>query len=158
VLALELGTGGAPVSVATTAFDERDAQFSPDGKWVAYQSNESGRFEIYVQPFPGPGGKSLVSTSGGAQARWRADGREMFYLSLDNRLMAVPVALGSDGQSVEVGAPVPLFTANPLGGTVQSVDTAQYVASADGQQFLVNSVADAGPAAITVLTDWDPSR
>lgn len=65
-----------PVPVVQTAFDERDGQFSPDGKWIAYQSNESGRFEIYLQPFPGPGGRVTMSTNGGAQVRWRHDGQE----------------------------------------------------------------------------------
>jgi Tol biopolymer transport system component len=147
---------GEAIEVATTAFDEREPQFSPDGRWVAYQSNESGRFEVYVQPFPGPGGKSLVSVNGGAQARWRADGQELYYVSLDNRLMAATVDLGADGQSVAVGTPAPLFDVNPIGGAVDAVDTAQYVVSADGQQFLVNSVADSAPASITVLTNWTP--
>ena len=154
VLALSLSDGGPPVSVATTGFEEREAQFSPDGKWVAYQSNESGRFEIYVQPFPTSGGKSLVSTGGGAQVRWRADGRELFYLSFDNRLMAVPVELGADGQSVAVGTPAALFQANPLGGAVAPVDTTQYVVSPDGQQFLFNGVAETAPSAITILANW----
>lgn len=62
---------------------------SPDSKWIAYQSDESGRFEVYVQSFPGPGPKTLVSTNGGAQPRWRHDSREPFYISPDDRLMAV---------------------------------------------------------------------
>src|SRR2546425_2443179 len=69
--ALPLDGDRKPFPVVQTNFEEREPQFSPDGKWIAYQSNESGRFEIYVQPFPGPGRKSLVSANGGAQARWR---------------------------------------------------------------------------------------
>src|SRR5262249_51547103 len=76
-----------------TPFEERDGQFSPDGKWIAYQSNESGRFEIYVRPFPGPGGKIQISTSGGAQPRWNKNGKEIFYVSLDSKMMAAPVQL-----------------------------------------------------------------
>src|SRR5262249_52876426 len=64
-----------PFSFLKTPFDESDGQFSPDGKWIAYQSNESGRFEIYVQPFPGPGGKFQISTNGGAQPRWNKNGK-----------------------------------------------------------------------------------
>ncbi len=81
--------------VVQTKFNERDGQFSPDGKWIAYQSDESGRWEVYVQPFVGPGGKLQISTNGGAQVRWRRDGKELFYIGLDNRLMAVPIRLDS---------------------------------------------------------------
>ena len=64
-----------PFAVVQTSFDERDSQFAPDGKWFAYQWNESGRFEVYVQPFPTTGGSWLISDNGGAQVRWRRDGR-----------------------------------------------------------------------------------
>ena len=84
-------------------------QFSPDGAWVAYQSDESGRDEIYLQPFPGPGGKLPISIGGGVQVRWREDGRELFYLALDGRLMAVPIQLRSRPQTPSAGAPVSLF-------------------------------------------------
>ena len=80
-----------PTVVASTPFEERGGQFSPDGRWVAYQSNESGRSEIYVQSFPGPGGKWQVSTAGGTDARWRPDGKELFFLAPDAKLMAVSV-------------------------------------------------------------------
>ena len=76
-----------------TPFEEREGQFSPDGKWIAYQSNESGRNEIVVQPFPGPGGKFQISTNGGAQPRWNKNGKEIFYVSLDSKMMAAPVRL-----------------------------------------------------------------
>src|SRR5262249_48118521 len=75
---------GKPMPVANTGFEEREAQFSPDGHWIAYQSDETGRFEIYLQPFPGPGAKVLVSASGGIQPRWpRLDAQnELFYVGL----------------------------------------------------------------------------
>ena len=72
-----------PLPVTTTTYNERDAQFSPDGKWVAYESDEAGAPEIYLQPFPGPGAKQRVSVAGGTQARWRGDGRELFYIAAD---------------------------------------------------------------------------
>ena len=77
--------------------NESWAELSPDGKWLAYGSDSSGRFEVYVQPFPGPGGKRQISSEGGVQARWRRDGAELFYIASDNRLMAVPVRLDSTG-------------------------------------------------------------
>ena len=82
-----------PFPVLATPFNETNAQFSPDGRWIAYQSDESGRFEIYVQPFPGPGRKVQVSGEGGVQVRWRRDGRGLSYLASGNRLMAVPIQL-----------------------------------------------------------------
>ena len=94
-----------PFPCLKTPFDERDGQFSPDGKWVAYGSNESGRSEIYVLPFPGPGGKFQISTKGGAQPRWNKNGKEIFYVSLNTKMMAAPVKLSSDGQSLETGTP-----------------------------------------------------
>jgi WD40-like Beta Propeller Repeat len=143
-----------PFPVVRTNFEERDGQFSPDGKWIAYQSNESGRFEIYVQPFPGPGVRSLVSTNGGAQVRWRHDGKELFYIALDGRLMAVPFKLASNGQAVESGAPVPLFTAGV--GAVQDIAPPHYVVSSDGQRFLVDTVVEEAASPITVLLNWKP--
>src|ERR1043166_8336253 len=92
-----------PFPFLKTPFDERDGQFSPDGKWIAYQSNESGRFEVYVRPFPDPGESFQISTNGGSQVRWNKNGREIFYLSLDSKMMAASVKLSPDGQSLETG-------------------------------------------------------
>jgi hypothetical protein len=131
------------VAVAHTPFDEANARFSPDGRWVTYESNETGRLEIYVQPFPGPGDKLPVSNGGGGSAQWRRDGRELFYVSADNRLMSVPVS--SAGPTFH-DKPVPLFTLPPQ---------SEYAPSADGQRFLINKITeDASP--ITVLLNWKP--
>ena len=105
IWALPMKGDHTPFPVAQTNFNEEHGQFSPDGAWVAYQSDESGRDEIYLQPFPGPGGKLLISIAGGVQVRWREDGRELFYLALDGRLMAVPLQLGSHGQPPGAGVP-----------------------------------------------------
>jgi Tol biopolymer transport system component len=107
--ALPLDGDRKPFPVANTPFEELQGQFSPDGRWVAYQSNESGQNEIYVQPFPGPGGKWQVSTKGGASPRWRHDGQEVFYLAPDATLMAVPIRVR--GSSLEQDTPVALFRA-----------------------------------------------
>jgi len=155
--ALPIGGERKPFPVVQSNFEERDGQFSPDGKWIAYQSNESGRMEIVVQPFPGPGGKLQVSTNGGAQVRWRADGKELFYIALDGRLMAVPIRLASNSQSVEADAPVPLFPTS-VGGAVQGNPyPQQYAVSADGQRFLMNTiVGEAMTSPITVILNWKP--
>ena len=99
--------------VVATEQEERDAQFSSNGKWIAYQTNESGRFEIWVRRFRPPGtdvpdGNWKISTAGGVQARWRWGGKELFYVALDGRLMAVPIRETLDGSAIERGTPVPL--------------------------------------------------
>ena len=140
-----------------TPFEEREGQFSPDGKWVAYQSNESGRFEIYVQPFPGPGGKFQISTNGGAQPRWNKNGKEIFYVSLDSKMMAAPVKLSPDGQSLETGTPVSLFPVRIAGGPLPGTNKQQYAVSSDGLRFLVNLAADEGTTSpITIIYNWKP--
>ena len=123
-----VGTEGdrKPFPVVETTLGANNAQFSPDGKWIAYQSQESGqRAEIYVQRFPGAGAKSQISATGGVQVRWRRDGKELFYLAADNRLIAVPIRLDSERNTVEAGTPVPLFAAqlsgNPQAGTQRQV-------------------------------------
>src|SRR4029450_3921103 len=139
IWALPLGGDRKPFPVVQTMFDEGDAQFSPDGKWIAYESNESGRFEIYVQPFPGPGSRLFISTAGGYQARWGRDGKELFYIAPDNQLMAVPIRLAANGQAAEAGAPVALFGMRMI-GPVQN--DRWFVVSRDGQQFLVSTVRE----------------
>jgi Tol biopolymer transport system component len=146
-----------PFPFLKTPFEERNGQFSPDGKWIAYQSNESGRFEIYIQPFPGPGGKFQISTDGGAQPRWNKNGKEIFYVSLDSKMMVAPVKLSPDGQSLETSAPVTLFPVRIAEGTLPGVARQQYAVSSDGQRFLVNLAADEGAVSpITLIYNWKP--
>ena len=142
----------------TTPFDETAGQFSPDGRWVAYQSNESRPVQIYVRPFPGPGGPRQVTTAGGSQPRWRPDGKELFYVGLDGRLMAVPIAVGADRQ-LETGTAVALFrTQLATGANINSGVTgskAQYAVAPDGR-FLMNMTVEAATATpITVVLNWD---
>jgi serine/threonine protein kinase len=138
-----------PLRLTPTDYDERNAEFAPDGQSIAFESNESGEWEIYVQPFPGSGGKRRVSTNGGHQVRWRRDGAELFYVALDGRLMAVPVA-GVDGR-LEFGAPVALFETRLPPRT--GISRQQYVVSADGERFLLVTSAD-DTAPITLLLNW----
>jgi Tol biopolymer transport system component len=161
IMALPLTGDPKPFSVVQTAYAEDSAQFSPDGRWVAYESNESGRFEIYVQGFPAPQGKWQVSIGGGTFPRWRKDGSELFYIGPDGRLMAAPLTIATNGQSVETGPPVSLFTPRfATGGAILSPGALArplYAVAADGR-FLINEVVEAASGDTTVLTvvlDWD---
>lgn len=159
IWAVPLDREEKPFPVSETPFSEVRAQFSPDGRWVAYQSDESGRHEIYVQPFRGAGTKLMVSTNGGAQPRWRRDGTELFYVGLDGRLMAVRIELGANGGTPKVTPPVALFTP-PLGGVVQQGDLRHYyVVSADGTRFLVAAaMTETITAPLTLILNWKPQR
>ena len=130
---------------------QANGQFSPDGHWVAYASNETGRWEIYVTSFPEPHGKWQVSASGGQQPRWRGDGRELFYLSPDAVMMAVPVSLGA---GVDAGRPAALFQAHPH-QPILSADLFTYDVTADGQRFLINtSTGQTATAPLSVQLNW----
>ena len=146
VWVLDLGSGRKLTAVATGGNNgSGDSRFSPDGHWLAFDSDESGRSEVYVQAFPGPGGKWQVSAAGGVIPRWRGDGKELFYLSLDNKIMAVPI---ETAPAFHAGAPAPLFAVHPGGGTVYDVST-------DGKRFLVNSLpADQGSPPLSLLVNW----
>jgi Tol biopolymer transport system component len=139
-----------PVPFASSPFTEIDGRFSADGRWIAYSSNESGRMEVYVQPFPRSGSMWQVSTGGGSEAHWRRDGKELFYLAPDRRIMAVAVRGGS---TFEREGPRPLFqTRVPYPGSIYRMN---YDVTADGARFLVNSpVEGAGSLPINVVLDW----
>ena len=137
-----------PVKFLATAADEMHGNISPDGHLVAYTSNESGRFQVNVQTLPLSEKKWPISTNGGYEPRWRADGREMYYLSEDRKLMSVTVGAGPT-----FGIPTALFqTRVPAGITAQRM---HYVPSRDGHRFLINAQSgDASPTPITVVVNW----
>ena len=140
-----------PIPVLRTEFDEQWGRFSPDGKWIAYQSNESGKGEIYVRAFspaqPAGGGRWEVSTGGGELPRWRGDGKELFYLAPDRKLMAVEVKAGT---SFETGIPRALFQTRTMVGSFT-----RYAVTADGRRFLINSeMEEVISAPATVVVNW----
>jgi Tol biopolymer transport system component len=142
-----------PVVVANTPYDERGGQFSPDGRWVVYETNESGRSEIVVQSFPAPIGKWQMSTNGGVQPRWRPDGKELYFIGLDGKLMATPIEASTS--TLVAGTPVALFPSRIVGGSF-AVLKPQYAVSRDGR-FLINQLTDqSGPPPITLILNWKP--
>jgi len=139
---------GKPVPFVKTSFVEMRPVFSPDGRFVAYQSNESGRAEVYVQSFPGPGGKWQISTAGGIEPHWRGDGKELYYRAPDQKVMAVEITAGA---TVTAGTPQPLFQGRFDTGVARE----HYVPVRDGKRFLV--VAPLGREAMTpttVVLNW----
>jgi Tol biopolymer transport system component len=156
--ALPLEGDKKPFPVLQTAFDEMDAQFSPDGRWIAYESNQSGQSEIFVRPFPESRGQWQVSTAGGTQPRWRADGKELFYVARDGQMMAAPILKAADGQSVTPGAPVSLFTTRLASGTGVTIGSytgrPQYAVARDGRFLLVVAVDAATTPPISIVLNW----
>ncbi|MGB7266369.1 MAG: hypothetical protein WBC92_12710, partial [Terracidiphilus sp.] len=148
--ALPLFGDRKPVIFVQGSFGAHSARFSPNGRYVAYDSNETGRNEIYVQTFPEHTGKWQVSASGGVEPMWRHDGKELFYLTPDNQLTAVSV--NADSATFQAGIPKPLFQAQSVPvSTWRNI----YVASPDGQRFLMlMSASQAKPEPITVVVNW----
>jgi Tol biopolymer transport system component len=137
-----------PYPFLKTKFSELWPYFSPDGRYIAYQSNESGRTEVYVQSFPGPGGKWQISAEGGADAHWSADGKQLFFRSADQKLMAVPVTTGA---TFEAGTPKALFQVHLDTGTSRT----RFVPAGNGDRFLlVATPAREAMAPTTVVLNW----
>jgi len=153
LLTVSLSPHQQPQPVVETPAMEKQGQFSPDGDWISYTSDESGTPEIYLRRFPIAAGKRQISTRGGSQPHWRRDGKELFYLALDGTLVSVSVAVR--GRDLETSAPRELFKTGITGAFVERRN--QYVVTHDGQRFLVNvSTEDEIPAPITVIVNWKP--
>jgi Tol biopolymer transport system component len=146
--ALSLNDGSIQ-AVAATPAGETNARLSPDGRWMAYVSNESGTFEVYVQPLPSMGAKWQVSQGGGLQPQWASDGREIYYLGPDTSLVSRPIATGQAG--LAFGEPRVLLKTNATGWG--PIETYQYSVTTDGRRVLVNTATDAVRSATLVL-DW----
>jgi Tol biopolymer transport system component len=139
------------VAVAQSQYDETEGQFSPDGKWIAFVSNESGRAEVFVQSFPEGHGRTQVSTAGGAQIRWSRDGKEIFYVAPDGKMMSVSIAFRD--ASADVKLPVALFQTHLATGTNVLGIKPQYAVSRDGR-FLLNTAIESASAPVVVLVNW----
>jgi Tol biopolymer transport system component len=141
-----VGSSEPPVPFAQSAFSEQEARLSADGRWLAYASDESGRLEIYVRPFPSGPGKWRVSTAGGRAPRWRSDGHELFFLTLDGKVMAGTVR---SGNSFEFDVAKPLFDARVRDANGQM----DYEVTRDGQRFLINEPLTGG-ISLNVISNW----
>ncbi len=150
VWAFPLGAERKPLPIANTPFWEQSGTFSPDGRWVAFASRESGRVEVYVTPFPAAGVKWQISSKGGSQPRWRRDGKELFYVSPDGELMAAQV--NGTGGRFQVQEVKSLFRVNLFTGPRSGYPA--FDASADGQHFLLNRASEVQSAPITLLVNW----
>jgi len=136
-----------PFPLRTTPFNEIPSGFSPDGRWLASFSTESGRWEVYVSPFPGPGARTQISTAGGYDARWSRDGSEIFYMSPDNKLMVATVF--TRGDTFEVGDVKALFELPKVGGRFT------YDVSPDGQRILaVTRKVENAVVPLSLVTNW----
>jgi dipeptidyl aminopeptidase/acylaminoacyl peptidase len=135
-----------PAPFVATPFSERNARYSPDGRWVAFTSDVSGAFEVYVRPSHESGATWRVSNRGGQTAAWRGDGREIYYLAPDNMLMAAAV---SSAAPFQTGSPAPLFKL-----AVSDSTDPQYDVFPDGQRFLVNQQISSKEEPINVLVHW----
>jgi serine/threonine protein kinase/Tol biopolymer transport system component len=136
-----------PFPVVATNFSDVYPSFSPDGKWLAYANNETGRFEVYIQPFPSGAGRWQVSTAGGARPNWRKDGKELYFV-FDGQIMAVDVT--QKDASLQLGTPHALFKATTVTGT-----SGPYTVSADGKRFVMNTVLPQSVTEpLTLITNW----
>jgi serine/threonine protein kinase/Tol biopolymer transport system component len=143
-----------PFPFLRTPANELWGQFSPDGRWVAYQSNETGQYEIYVRPFAGQGEPVPVSTAGGVYPRWSRDGNELYFIAPDAKMMAVPIRATT--LAIDAGVPVALFQTRRVGGGSNVIGRGhQYDVGRDGQ-FLINVEAEASTPPLTLLLNWKP--
>ena len=144
---LASASGATPEPLLTTEYFKDEPRLSPDGRWVAYNTDESGRWEVYIAAFPAFTDRRQVSSSGGVQGFWRQDGRELFYLSLDGTMMSVPI---SPGPTLDAGVPQVLFPTR-----VQTSATSdQYAVTGNGQRFLLLEPVETGQRPFVVIVNW----
>jgi Tol biopolymer transport system component len=150
VWVIPLSEPGKAAPLVQSQFQERGGQFSPDGRWIAYQSLQTSRNEIYVTPFPGGGARWQVSAAGGTQPRWSADGRELYFVSAMDDLMVATVE--GRGSRLEVKEVKPLYRVNLYRGP--RVGLHSYDVSPDGKRLLINDAGEVGVPRVALVTNW----
>ena len=138
-----------PFPYLQSQFNERNASISPDGKWCAYTSDETGRYEVYVQSFPAPERKIQISADGGDRARWSRDGKEIFFIGTGSKMMAVPIHAGA---SIDAGKPAALFDTRIGKGFNNRFDVTK-----DGRFLIPVQPQGSSASALTVLVNWTAS-
>jgi hypothetical protein len=157
VLPMTGNVAGKAVPFLQTGINETQGQLSPDSRWIAYTSDESGQREVYVRPFPSGEGKWKISTAGGEQPRWRGDGKELLYVAADGKMNAVALKTAAGSKpSFEPGVPAPLFDSHISGNGGSNQDPFQYDVTADGKRFLVMTPAGGAASSppLTVVMNW----
>jgi Tol biopolymer transport system component len=140
-------SGGTPTAVVQGPLTDAEPDVSPDGRWIAYATTETGNYEVFVQPLPPTGAKWQVSTGGGRQPRWRRDGRELYFVTNDRKFYVVDVRAGA---TFEFGTPGKLFDMPSNTVSVRN----SYEPSKDGQRFLVNKLLDTAMPPVNVVVNW----
>ena len=152
LMVLEASEGAVPTPYLRDGFSNRGATFSPDGRWLAYTSNDSGTSQVFVRSFPDPTqAKYQVSADGGAYPRWRGDGGELYFVSARNRVTATGVTHGS---GLSFGKPVNLFDLALGDVSVVAGAGSPFDVSADGQRFIIVAVRTGGAVSLTVAVNW----
>jgi hypothetical protein len=152
VSVLPLAGNGDAFVFAHASFNQRHGQLSPDGRWMAYVSDESGQNEVFVRPFPHGESKSQVSRGGGTEPKWRGDGQELFYVAPDSTLRSVAVRTT---RGFEIGQPRTLFKSKVLSPRTTGVTGRnQYDVTPDGQRFLVVQAVEDSASSLAVVLNW----
>jgi len=155
ILPVENGKAGKPFVFLHSEFNEDFGQLSPDDRWIAYTSDESGRREVYVRTFPSGEDPKRISIDGGEEPRWRGDGKELFFVGADGKFMAVPMRIGSGAKpSLDPSAPQSLFAAPPLAHYNPYVY--DYDVTSDGKQFVLATSVDRSGSSppLNMIVDW----
>jgi Tol biopolymer transport system component len=147
------GEDRKPLVAVSTSGADTMGQFSPDTRFVVFQTNESGRWEVVLQQFPQPGGTWTISSGGGAQPRWRADGKEVYFVSPDGKMMAA--AIHTNGATVVVEKPTPLFATHVVNNTTLLAKQ-QYAVSRDGRFLIIEPPEGYVAPPITLILNWKP--
>jgi Tol biopolymer transport system component len=141
-----------PFPFSATEHSERNARFSPDGKWIAYTSDESGQLDVYIQAFGNHGGKWRVSSNGGRMPSWSKDGKDLFYVTGETQFMSVPI---ESEPAFKIGTPVPMFQIQMAETGITAENRTEYAISVDGNRFLINKkIEEEVSTPITIITNW----